>query len=189
MAQILALAAILIALIVLTGWIFEIAALKTVFPGYVSMKVNTAVNFLFCGSALLIAAQRVQTPLKKGMGAFLGICVLLISGITLMEYLTHIPLGIDELLFRDVNITYGTSNPGRMAPNTALTFLLMACALIALPRGTRGVRLAQLLVMICFFNVLLPTVGYFFHAQVFITVFSKTTLAVHTIIGIYFLIL
>ncbi|MEO8205467.1 MAG: ATP-binding protein [Chthoniobacterales bacterium] len=189
MAQILAFAAILIALIVLTGWFFEIQALKTVFPGYVSMKANTAANFLLCGIALLIAAQRVQTPLKKGMGTFLCLGVLLISGLTLTEYLTHVSLGIDELLFRDVHITPGTSNPGRMAPNTALTFLLMACAQIALPRGRRGVKLAQILVLICFFNVLLPTVGYFFHAQVFITIFSQTKLAVHTILGFYFLIL
>jgi len=48
----------------------------------------------------------------------------------LNEYIFEWNLGIDEFIFRDAADAIGTSNSGRMAPNTALNFALVGIAFI-----------------------------------------------------------
>ena len=40
---------IILALSVITGWLFDIPVLKSIFPGFISMKINTAICFLLSG--------------------------------------------------------------------------------------------------------------------------------------------
>jgi len=51
-ALLLSLLVMAIGVTVLIGWAFDIAALKTVFPGLVTMKANTALGMVVCGVAL-----------------------------------------------------------------------------------------------------------------------------------------
>lgn len=49
-------AAVLVGSMVLAGWAFDIAVLKSILPGWVSMKANTAFCFILTGVALLLTA-------------------------------------------------------------------------------------------------------------------------------------
>jgi len=88
----------------------------------VPMQYNTALGFVFCGAALLgLALGRPRVGVAAaGIAAVIG-------SLTLVEYIGQVDLGIDEL-FMEHEVTVKTSNPGRMAPNTALCFVLIGLA-------------------------------------------------------------
>ena len=176
--------AMLLGLIVLAGWALGIESLKTVFPGYVSMKANTAIGLVLCGTSLFIGYLSHPRSWKKNCSIILAALVACFGCITLIEYITGTSLGLDELFFRDYPVSVGTSNPGRMAPNTAVALLLYAIALILLRRRKSYILVAQVLTLFGLFIGLLALIGYIFNAQVFVTVFSFTRVALHTIVGI-----
>ena len=119
--------AVLAGTAVLHGWFFDIALLKSLLPVWVSMKANTAACFILCGIALLWAqhAQDLQSRFSRLCAFLVGLTGLL----TLCEYIFGWNIGLDSLLFSEHAGTVGTSHPGRMAPETALCFVLLACAL------------------------------------------------------------
>src|SRR5271168_4278979 len=89
---------------VLAGWAFEIDALKSVFPGLVTMKANTALLILFCGAALALLSRVTRTGRHYLCASFAGWFVAALSALTLAEYLFGRDLGIDQLLFRDARV-------------------------------------------------------------------------------------
>jgi CheY-like chemotaxis protein/nitrogen-specific signal transduction histidine kinase len=182
-ARVLAILVILLGLVVLAGWALNIELLKSVLPGYVTMKANTALCFVFCGVSLLLGYLTRPRSWKKKCSVGLAVIVFLFGGITLIEYLSGMSFGLDQVLFSDPPLAPGTSSPGRMAPNTAFNFLLQAVALILLSRGRHGAWAAQVLSFIGISIALLALIGYLFNAQVFTTVFSQTRMALHTILG------
>ena len=145
LARVLGFLVILLGLIVLTGWALNIEVLKSVLPGFVTMKVNTAICFVLCGVSLLLGYLSRPRAWKKTCSTALAIIVFVIGSVTLVEYLTGMSLGVDQWLFPESAQAPGTSSPGRMAPNTAFNFLLHASALVLLARGRRGARAAQVL--------------------------------------------
>ncbi len=139
--------------LVLAGWQFDIPALKHLVPGVVSMKANTALAFMLAGLALVFEARPAgagdepRWPVDPARVApWLAALVLLIGGLTLGEYLFGWQLGLDELLWADDANAIATVFPGRMAPATAICFMLLGLALVRIawePR--RGFRPAELL--------------------------------------------
>ncbi|MFV1973052.1 MAG: CHASE domain-containing protein, partial [Thiohalobacterales bacterium] len=104
--------------LVLLGWYLREPALIQVSPAFVPMQYNTALGFAVGGLALLGLAW--YWPRFTVIAA---VIVLLIGVLTLIEYIFGVDLHIDQL-FMEHYIDLKTSNPGRMAPNTALCFSL-----------------------------------------------------------------
>ncbi|MDO8786911.1 MAG: PAS domain S-box protein [Sulfuritalea sp.] len=130
-----ALLAVAVGVMVLVGWAFDIALLKSILPGWVSMKANTAACFILIGIALWLTTRLSTTPdpqraahLSRLAPAFSGLAGL-IGLLTLGEYVFGWNPGLDQWLFVEPAGTVGTSNPGRMAPETALCFVALAVAL------------------------------------------------------------
>jgi signal transduction histidine kinase/CheY-like chemotaxis protein len=187
LAQFLAMATVLLGVVVLAGWAFHLENLKSIRPGYASMKANTAICFALSGMSLWVGYLCRPRLWKKTCSSILALLVLLISGATLVEYVAGQSLGLDEWFFRDFPLSAYTSNPGRMAPNTALTFVLYGASLVLLSRGPRGAMAAQVLTLGGLFIALLALIGYLFDAQIFVSIFSLTRLALHTIAGFWLL--
>ncbi len=187
LARFLASFTVLIGLVVLIGWTFGIEGLKTVLPGYVSMKANTAFCFVFEGTALWVGYLSTPSSWRRNCALSLAAVSILVAVVTLTEYLSGLSFGLDQLVFRDFPVSRWTSHPGRMAPNTAIAFLLFGLALIFLSRRHRGIQTAQILTMAGLALPLIASVGYLFNAQVFTTIFSQTHMALHTFIAFYFL--
>lgn len=111
-------------LAVLIGWYAHIPALLQLRPSFPAMQYNTALCILFAGAGLWAWSGR-----RLRLARTLGVPVALLGGLTLYEYLCGFDLHIDQLFFRSY-ITIQTSQPGRMAPATALCLLLIAIALL-----------------------------------------------------------
>jgi signal transduction histidine kinase len=120
----------MIGLLVLIGWQFDIAILKNPLPGAVSMKANTAAAFLLAGLTLIFL-QRSRTTTNL-LARVCALIIFAIGFISLCEYLFTWNAGIDEILFRESKDAVATIHPGRLAPNTALNFLLLGFAFFLL---------------------------------------------------------
>ena len=129
---------------VLAGWALDIAALKSVLPGWVAVKPNTAVCFILIGVATLFSRPppTLNPPLSSVLFRLGRLCALLtglIGFLTLCELVFHWDPGFDQWLFREPAGTVGTSIPGRMAPDAALCFVLLAGA-VWMTSGSRQSR-------------------------------------------------
>ena len=127
-----AVTSVLVGAIALLGWVADVNVLKSVAPGQVEMKANTALSFVVIGFSLWVLADRRSGPglALAGRAAAIGVAVLAL--LTLSQYFQGYDLRIDGALFREPAGAVGTSNPGRMAPNTAVAFILIGFALLLL---------------------------------------------------------
>ncbi|MBW2269803.1 MAG: hypothetical protein JRH16_14620, partial [Deltaproteobacteria bacterium] len=117
---------LLLGLVVIGGWHTGNRTLVQVMPSFVPMQYNTALGFVLSGAALLLLVfERRRAASVAGGLAFL------VGGLTLLQYAFGVDLQIDEFFMKH-DITVKTSNPGRMAPNTAVCFTLVGLA-TALP--------------------------------------------------------
>lgn len=117
-------AALLGGVVLIGGWGFGIASLKSVLPGLSTMKANTALGIAALGANLALIAgsrsNRIATRTMAGLALGIGL-------VTVAEYAFHCNIGIDQLLFRDP-VTPLAAFPGRPAAATALMIALLAAA-------------------------------------------------------------
>ncbi|RTY95746.1 PAS domain-containing sensor histidine kinase [Flavobacterium sp. GT3R68] len=125
-AETAAISTIAISCLGLIGWFFDITLFKSVLPHMVSMKFNSALCFLMSGSALLFHIRKKAIGVTKFCFAIVSVVGLL----TFFQYLTGLHLGIDELLWKEGTDAVATSTPGRMSPNTSLSFFLFGAAML-----------------------------------------------------------
>ena len=68
---------------VLAGWTLDIEVLKSVIPGFTTMKPNTALCFLACGFALWILGRGCGGALIGKLCAAFVVVVAAIAGLTI----------------------------------------------------------------------------------------------------------
>ncbi len=201
---------ILVGCLVLIGWMLNIPTLKSILPGLVTMKANTAIAFVLSGVSLwllhkegkrqgAVAQQHEMLGkrrnhqfilhsscfilLKRRIGQACAFIVAIIGLLTLSQYLFGWNLGIDQLVFREVGGAVGTSNLGRMAPTTALNFLLLGVALLLLSWRTRRVQwFIQFLTLIAALVSFQPLIGYAYGFASLYGIASYTQMALHTVL-------
>src|ERR1019366_3042594 len=159
-------AVLLLAALVLAGWVLDNPLLKGAWPGQVAMKANTAVGLALAAITLWLLACQTVSIRRQRVTLGCALVIVALGVVTLAEYLLRTDLGIDQLLFRDLVLPAGTSNPGRMAPEAAVNFVLLGAALVCMPRqrlmpAAQG--LAVLVALIGLFNL----IGYIYGTTVF----------------------
>jgi PAS domain S-box-containing protein len=165
---------------VFAGWVFGIETLKGILPGQVAMKANASVAFVACGVSLWCLAAESASGLRRKAGRGFALFAGLIGLLTLSEYIFGCNLGIDLLLFAEKAGAIGTFSPGRMAPLSAMNFVLLSLALLLLNFETRrGLRPAQILVLPAAAAAILTGQEYLFGLQTFSGIASVTRVAVH----------
>jgi diguanylate cyclase (GGDEF)-like protein len=127
--------AALLGAIGLAGWIFDLAAVRTAFDSYATIKANAALGIVAASLALigftaLPRASFVGLVLRRGGTLLAGIIGLL----TLVEHFAGVDFGIDQLLARDPWTTADLF-PGRMPRAAAMGLVLYGLATIFLPRA------------------------------------------------------
>jgi PAS domain S-box-containing protein len=180
-------AVIAIGCTVILGWIFDLQLLKSILPGLVTMKANTAVCFILGGFSLFML-QRRRAKLTAGKhqkiadslifsGSFL---IILISLLTLAQYRFNLDLGIDQLLFKESYALTSAGIPGRMAPNTAAAFLLLGRALLLLSERRPKYLRVQILSCCAFLIAFMGLIGYIYGKALFYKIGDYTGMALHT---------
>ena len=167
------------------GWTLDIEVLKRVLPGLVAMNPATAITFVLAGVALLVL---LRTDVEdEGLGRVsrgLALAVALVGLLKLIGLLSGWGSGVDQLLFAEkLEAEAAVSGvPNRMAPNTALNFLLIGCGLLLLDWRTRRGHYwpAQYLVLAAAVPSLLTILGYAYGVGSFSGVASHIPMALHT---------
>ncbi|HEY9711243.1 MAG TPA: PAS domain S-box protein, partial [Oculatellaceae cyanobacterium] len=184
----------MVSCLVLVGWILDIPTLKSVLPSWVTMKANTALSFFLSGISLWLLQKKGAAQGRRRIGQACAFTVVLIALLTLSQYLFSWNLGIDQLVFREMAGAVGTSHLGRMAPSTALNFILVGFALLLLGRRTRrGHCPFQFLTLTAALVSLQPLLGYLYRIESLYGIASYTKMASHTVfafivlcVGIFF---
>jgi PAS domain S-box-containing protein len=114
---------VIITAIVIVGWIMRQPILVTFLPGGAPMFVNTALCLMLCSAGFLAAAGK-----RRKIARACAAAVLLVSVLTLFEYVLGRSIGLDELLWK-YNLSMVVAHPGRMAVPTAVALFLTAISL------------------------------------------------------------
>jgi signal transduction histidine kinase/CheY-like chemotaxis protein len=170
-----------LALVVLYGWITDIAIFKTLLPGRPDMKANAAICFLLASCSAFLALFSAERKWAHRLSAFLAIFILAYSALVLLEYAFGYDFGIDELLFLDPNGLHGHSPPGRFSPVTALNFILFSLGILffVLPKNP-WCRTGQTFFMLVFVNAIQSFVGMAFGISHIFGMNEFIPMAVHT---------
>ncbi len=166
--------------LVLIGWVLDLDLLKTGMSGSgTTMKMNAALAFVAAGIALWLLEGPGVPARRAAIG--LGAVVFAIGGLTLLEHALEVDLRIDQLLARDAP----GRPPGRMALQTALSFLLAGASLLSLAEGgrRRAIRaqwLALPIAVIAFTSLL----GFLYGIPILSGLHAPSLMAYHTAIGL-----
>jgi PAS domain S-box-containing protein len=164
-------------LAVMLGWFLDLPLLRSIVPGAVEMKFNTALALVLAGGALFVysrLAQRQFQRLAQGASAL----VAALGWSTLGEYAFGWQLGIDELLMRDNGNAFNAI-PGRMSPYSALSFGALGIALFLLP-GRQLQALVGLLAALVALVGGVSLLGYAWNASELVTDNMLPPVALHT---------
>ena len=159
---------VMIGTLVLVGWILDISILKSMNPDFISMKANTAICFIFFGILTILTLDSQKSFFLKILTRILAIIVLLISTISLFEYILNWNSGIDEMLFKDNQDTFLTIFPGRMAGNTIICFILLCIAILMTETKIEWlITITQFLALTTALISILPQFGYAYLMRTF----------------------
>ncbi len=176
-----AIVAILVGIAVLFGWLFDLPRLKTVWPGLVSMKANTALGFILAGISLAAWTFLVRSRFRAAIVRTAAVSTALIGGVTLLEYVFDFNVGIDELIIVDHGPVSEPYYPGRPAPATAANFLLLGLALMLLSsQRSLARRVAECFALAVCLVATLTLIGYLYGVHSLYGVFYFSSVAVHT---------
>ena len=118
---------ILISLLVLMGWQFNIVYLKAPISPQAAMNPVSAMGFILSGISLWLFAKKSYVKI-----AYLLAAVVLVIGLLKFGYLAFgFDFHIDTFLFTDQLLDAKTATmANRMAPNTAFCFVLAGVSLL-----------------------------------------------------------
>jgi PAS domain S-box-containing protein len=178
----------LIGVLVLAGWAFDVAILKSLIPGLTAMNPGgTALAFLLSGVSLWAQASSGASRQRRVVGIACAAGVLLIGVARAGSYLAGWDGGPDQWLFRAAleQEAVRAGLPNRMSPNTAAAFMLVGLALTLLDARSRrgGIRPAQLLALAAGMIALLALIGYAYSAASLIGVKEFIPMALNTAIA------
>jgi PAS domain S-box-containing protein len=175
-------AVILLGWAVLIGWLFDNTTLKSVAPGLVSMKANNAVGFILLGVALWLVREEPVDRRRRTQMTVCTTAVAVLGLATLAEYALNVDLGIDQLLFLESDRMVWTSHPGRMAPTSAVNFIVLAAALQQIDRPNAHWRVEGL-AFTAIFVALLGYLGSVYALELLHGTGLYTHMAVHSTAG------
>lgn len=179
--------AVLTGVLVLTGWAMDIETLKRLISGLTAMNPTTAVGMICLGASLAIIS-RGRAGRAERIAAALALVAAGIGAARLAALLGLWDLQVDRLLFAEKLAAADFGGPNRIAPNTAVNFVLLGCALFTIDRSIGGRHWpAQLLAVIAAMTSLLAIMGYAYGLPSFYGIGAQIPMALPTAIAFHVL--
>jgi len=158
-------AALTVGDLVLYGWRFDIEVLKSVVPGFVAMNPMTAFALALSGLSLWSLRDRERDARETRLGRAFATVVACIGMLRLFGYLAGWDWGIDTLFYAEKLEVVSGGWRNRMAPNTAMAFVLIGASLALLDVKTRrGRSFSDQLALGVILLTLFALVGYSYDA-------------------------
>jgi hypothetical protein len=164
-------AAAIVGCLVLAGWILDADVLKRIIPGLVAMNPATAMAFILLGISMWLLRSGEVSRGARRVSRGLAVMVALVGLTKIVQIVFGWEFGVDQLLFPEKLELEAkvVGIPNRMAPNTALNFLLVGCSLLLIDWRTRSGRWpAQYFVAVGMVATLLAVIGYGYGVQAFL---------------------
>src|SRR5262249_16310976 len=140
-------------------WQLDVETMKSVLPGRVAMNPLTALGFVIAAGSLWLLQREFSGPRSRRRSVRVvrisAAAVVMIGLVAALGYALRENMGLDQLMFRT------RLKDNRIAPNTALNFILVGAALLLLDWGPRrGARAAQVLALVPTTIALTSLLGY-----------------------------
>ncbi|WP_421896866.1 sensor histidine kinase [Marinoscillum sp.] len=176
---------IIIGFLVIVSWAFDIEFIKRPIPGLVAMNPATAICFILSGVSLWLLTNRSQPQKRFDFGHISAFIVLAIALLKVGGILLEVDTYVDSVLFYDKlgkDLIGNISN--RMAPNTAVAFLLTSAALLILNYITKGNQVpSQFIALGVGMLGMLSILGYLYQVKVFYGFLEYLPMAIHTAVS------
>ena len=173
---------VILGILVLLGWYFDIDVLKHPLPTLVSMNPLTATCFILCAFSLFLLRLPDGKNWEKQIGYIFAWIVLAAVLLRLFGTVFGIKIQIDKLLFHS-KLDNDKIIPlnSRMARNTALGFVFTSIALLLIRKQTRKNRMPSHYLTIPISMIgMLSVLGYLYQVKAFYGFMENISMAIHT---------
>lgn len=144
------------------------------------MKANSAAGLTLAAAAILAHGRERTAGARNWIAGACALGCVLLGSATLIQYATGYDLGIDLALGRDV-LRDDARYPGRVAPNTAIAFLLFGLALLTRNRQTRrGASPSDFVLVLVLLIGCMALLGYAYGASTLFQIPSFITISLPT---------
>jgi PAS domain S-box-containing protein len=147
---------ITVGIIAIGGWFSDLGKVRPILASISSTKFNTAICLIFSAIALFVSDRQNKSKYVSRAGTACACAVLIIASLTILEYITGIKLGFDQVIINDLG---GDANPGRIELSACLMFLIVGLILLKLEQST-SLILVQILLPLVFFVAVFITFNY-----------------------------
>ncbi|MBL6445513.1 PAS domain-containing protein [Fulvivirga sp. 29W222] len=169
---------LVLGILVLLGWQFDIALIKRPIPGLAAMNPLTAINFILLEASFLCIVSKF---VKQGY--WLALAVVVISFFFLVGLMLDFSFQADLILFSGkIKADASHSLSSRMAPNTAMNFVLGGVVILLMKRRKRAVYICQTLSLLIVLIALFSIFGYIYRVGEFYGVLVYIPMSIHTAI-------
>jgi PAS domain S-box-containing protein len=143
-------------IIAIGGWFADIEKINPFISSIATAKFNTSLCLILSAIALYIINRKNKSRLLISLCTSCTVIVAVIAGITVVEYLTGLKLGIAQVIS---SRSSGDANPGRIELVACIMFLMTSVILFQL-RNSKIPVLAQVLLPLLFFAAVFIAFNY-----------------------------
>jgi len=154
-----------ISVIAIVGWASNWLIVAQISPQFIPMPPSTALMFLLLCASWFAYYDKPSSPPRRMLAEACALIVLVFCLIVLIEFLTGIPLDIEQLFLRTAS-RFGSVPIGGMSPITAAGLVLAGASLVisSSASGDRRRQLAAILALLAASIGFVIILGYLFGA-------------------------
>lgn len=176
---------VLMGLLTLAGWVFNIEILKRPTSGLVAVNPLTAICFILSGLGIIGIVKKSDFSLPHWMAKLVVVLLVAIGSIKMVNLITQSTFQIDQIICAEqlqVDLEEGKLNS--MAPNTALGFLLFAAALaLSLKDRDKSIQIANIFLVSVFVVGFFSVIGYLYRIGEFRGILAFLPMSFYTAVG------